>query len=73
MLLGSNDDLTGSENGGTVLPAKRSGLSGIDFGYDIFEERLHSADTGAHPLFDHGVCKWPGCEVELVDLEAFVR
>ncbi|KAJ6644422.1 Forkhead box protein P1, partial [Pseudolycoriella hygida] len=36
-----------------------------------FEER--SDDKSAHPLFDHGVCKWPGCEMVLDDIPMFIK
>uniref|UniRef100_A0A1B0BVI7 Uncharacterized protein n=1 Tax=Glossina palpalis gambiensis TaxID=67801 RepID=A0A1B0BVI7_9MUSC len=26
-----------------------------------------------HPLFAHGVCRWPGCELGLQDINAFVK
>lgn len=36
-----------------------------------FTEKLPYS-TG-HPLFGHGVCKWPGCEVAFDDLQAFAK
>jgi len=26
-----------------------------------------------HPLYGHGVCKWPGCEVVCEDFPAFLK
>lgn len=26
-----------------------------------------------HPLYGHGVCKWPGCEVICIDIPAFIK
>lgn len=26
-----------------------------------------------HPLYGHGVCKWPGCEIICDDLQAFIK
>lgn len=26
-----------------------------------------------HPLYGHGVCKWPGCEVICDDFQAFLK
>ncbi|XP_037042223.1 forkhead box protein P1 isoform X3 [Bradysia coprophila] len=36
-----------------------------------FEER--NDDKSGHPLFDHGVCKWPGCEMVLDDIPMFIK
>lgn len=80
-LLGVSDDLmTGaSEIGSSRMTEKRVGCGEslrLDLGFDPYEEqqRMSSADlSAAHPLFEHGVCKWPGCEVSLSDLGAFVR
>lgn len=57
--------------------ATAAGLLNLDLGYDLFEDNVLSGgvggDAAVHPLFEHGVCKWPGCEVMLGDLAAFVR
>ena len=37
---------------------------------------LSSDDTGrgkVHPLYGHGVCKWPGCETVCPDITAFFK
>lgn len=76
MLLGFADDFAiSSENGVSRMSGKRSGIGmqSLDFGFDLFDERLSSGDPAVHPLFEHGVCKWPGCEVGIADLGAFVR
>ncbi|KAH8242649.1 hypothetical protein KR032_000860 [Drosophila birchii] len=26
-----------------------------------------------HPLFAHGICRWPGCEIDLEDIASFVK
>lgn len=36
-----------------------------------FDER--NDDKSGHPLFDHGVCKWPGCEMVLDDIPMFIK
>lgn len=28
--------------------------------------------SGGHPLFEHGVCKWPGCEEHVDELGTFI-
>lgn len=32
-----------------------------------------SCNDKAHPLYGHGVCKWPGCEVICEDYQAFLK
>lgn len=29
--------------------------------------------SSGHPLFGHGMCKWPGCEVAFDDLQSFAK
>ncbi|CAN8001509.1 unnamed protein product, partial [Ixodes hexagonus] len=36
------------------------------------EERSSSASS-SHSLYGHGVCKWPGCDAECEDYQAFVK
>ncbi|XP_032624229.1 forkhead box protein P4 isoform X2 [Chelonoidis abingdonii] len=33
----------------------------------------HEENPGAHPLYGHGECKWPGCETLCEDLGQFVK
>lgn len=35
----------------------------------------HSMDINQkyHPLFDHGMCKWPGCELLFDDFQLFTK
>lgn len=32
---------------------------------------MHS--TSGHPLYGHGICKWPGCEMSFEDLQSFAK
>lgn len=32
-----------------------------------------SCNDKVHPLYGHGVCKWPGCEVICEDYQAFLK
>ncbi|GAB0100308.1 forkhead box protein P1 [Sergentomyia squamirostris] len=34
---------------------------------------VQTEDKTGHPLFGHGMCKWPGCEVIFDDLQAFTK
>ncbi|XP_030559717.1 forkhead box protein P1 isoform X2 [Drosophila novamexicana] len=36
--------------------------------HDVFAIRKYY-----HPLFAHGICRWPGCEVDLEDISSFVK
>ncbi|XP_038605006.1 LOW QUALITY PROTEIN: forkhead box protein P4 [Tachyglossus aculeatus] len=33
----------------------------------------HEENPGSHPLYGHGECKWPGCEILCEDLSQFVK
>ncbi|XP_026472380.1 forkhead box protein P1 [Ctenocephalides felis] len=46
-------------------------LNSIAFGG--LEDRSDSCSDKMHPLFGHGVCKWPGCEVICDDPQAFIK
>ncbi|XP_033244701.1 uncharacterized protein LOC108154148 isoform X8 [Drosophila miranda] len=39
-----------------------------DYVHDEFTMRKYY-----HPLFAHGVCRWPGCEMDLEDITSFVK
>ncbi|KTG26919.1 hypothetical protein cypCar_00026656 [Cyprinus carpio] len=32
-----------------------------------------SRSQGAHPLYSHGVCKWPGCDAVFGDFQSFLK
>lgn len=34
---------------------------------------LHEESGGTHPLYGHGVCKWPGCEKLCEDFGQFLK
>ncbi|XP_069499931.1 forkhead box protein P1 isoform X6 [Ambystoma mexicanum] len=33
----------------------------------------HEEHTHSHPLYGHGVCKWPGCEAICDDFQSFIK
>ncbi|KAF7229058.1 forkhead box protein P2 isoform X2 [Nothobranchius furzeri] len=37
------------------------------------ESSLHEEGGGTHPLYGHGVCKWPGCETMCEDFGQFLK
>ncbi|XP_069062826.1 forkhead box protein P1 isoform X17 [Pleurodeles waltl] len=37
------------------------------------ESMSHEEHTHSHPLYGHGVCKWPGCEAICDDFQAFIK
>ncbi|XP_072310945.1 forkhead box protein P2 isoform X2 [Eucyclogobius newberryi] len=37
------------------------------------ESSLHEENGGSHPLYGHGVCKWPGCESICEDFGQFMK
>uniref|UniRef100_A0A3P9IQ87 Forkhead box P2 n=1 Tax=Oryzias latipes TaxID=8090 RepID=A0A3P9IQ87_ORYLA len=37
------------------------------------ESSLHEENGGTHPLYGHGVCKWPGCENICDDFGQFLK
>uniref|UniRef100_A0A3Q1FQ65 Forkhead box P2 n=1 Tax=Acanthochromis polyacanthus TaxID=80966 RepID=A0A3Q1FQ65_9TELE len=37
------------------------------------ESTLHEESGGTHPLYGHGVCKWPGCENICEDFGQFLK
>lgn len=36
------------------------------------DDRLIEEKSG-HPLYDHGMCKWPGCELNIDSLPSFIK
>ncbi|XP_078517481.1 forkhead box protein P1 isoform X3 [Lissotriton helveticus] len=37
------------------------------------ESMSHEEHTHSHPLYGHGVCKWPGCEAICDDFQSFLK
>lgn len=37
------------------------------------DEGMNSKSTISHPLYGHGVCKWPGCETVCDDFSSFLK
>lgn len=37
------------------------------------ESSSHEEQSPSHPLYGHGVCKWPGCEAVCDDFQAFLK
>ncbi|XP_029456948.1 LOW QUALITY PROTEIN: forkhead box protein P1 [Rhinatrema bivittatum] len=37
------------------------------------ESLSHEEQTHSHPLYGHGVCKWPGCEAICEDFHSFLK
>lgn len=33
----------------------------------------HEEHSHSHPLYGHGVCKWPGCEAVCEDFQSFLK
>uniref|UniRef100_B3NZL8 GG17338 n=1 Tax=Drosophila erecta TaxID=7220 RepID=B3NZL8_DROER len=52
------------------LRSKDNEVCNNDFSYmhDEFAMRKYY-----HPLFAHGICRWPGCEMDLEDITSFVK
>ncbi|XP_016975716.1 forkhead box protein P1 isoform X1 [Drosophila rhopaloa] len=52
------------------LRSKDNEVCSNDFSYmhDEFAMRKYY-----HPLFAHGICRWPGCEMDLEDITSFVK
>jgi len=45
----------------------REGMNGIT------PEAAAASTLDKHPLYGHGVCKWPGCETICDDADAFFK
>ena len=37
------------------------------------ESLSHEEHSHSHPLYGHGVCKWPGCEAVCEDFQSFLK
>lgn len=53
-----------------LLRSKENDLYGNEYNHihDVFAVRKYY-----HPLFAHGICRWPGCEMDLEDIASFVK
>ncbi|KAH8417369.1 hypothetical protein KR222_009878 [Zaprionus bogoriensis] len=53
-----------------LLRSKENDLYGSEYNHihDVFAVRKYY-----HPLFAHGICRWPGCEMDLEDIASFVK
>ncbi|XP_066582795.1 forkhead box protein P1 isoform X4 [Prorops nasuta] len=55
----------------SIVPSRRTEMNGTT---PMDEKPLDvSCNDKAHPLYGHGVCKWPGCEVICEDYQAFLK
>ncbi|XP_035719432.1 forkhead box protein P1-like isoform X12 [Vespa mandarinia] len=55
----------------SIVSGRRSEMNGTT---PLDEKPLDvSCNDKAHPLYGHGVCKWPGCEVICEDYQAFLK
>ncbi|XP_046620125.1 forkhead box protein P1 isoform X2 [Neodiprion virginianus] len=55
----------------SIVSGRRSEMNGTS---SLDEKPLDvSSNEKAHPLYGHGVCKWPGCEVICEDYQAFLK
>lgn len=79
---GSNDKYTNLLN--SIVLSRRDELNSIlvmgggggGGGGGSFDERCDEKISGSgcgHPLYEHNVCKWPGCELMLGDLATFIK
>ncbi|XP_061939786.1 forkhead box protein P2 isoform X19 [Apis cerana] len=56
---------------GLNVSSRRSDMNGTT---PLDEKPLDvSSNDKVHPLYGHGVCKWPGCEVICEDYQAFLK
>ncbi|XP_043863790.1 forkhead box protein P1 isoform X5 [Drosophila mojavensis] len=53
-----------------ILRSKENDIYNNEYNHihDVFAIRKYY-----HPLFAHGICRWPGCEVDLEDIASFVK
>ncbi|KZC07137.1 Forkhead box protein P1-B, partial [Dufourea novaeangliae] len=55
----------------STVSSRRSEMNGTT---QLDEKPLDvSSNDKTHPLYGHGVCKWPGCEVICEDYQAFLK
>ncbi|KYN06993.1 Forkhead box protein P1 [Cyphomyrmex costatus] len=65
----SNSGLNGILN--SIASSRRSEVNGTT---PMDDKPLDaSCNDKVHPLYGHGVCKWPGCEVICEDYQAFLK
>lgn len=50
---------------------RREAINGVSNLHD--DPHLDACGDKIHPLYGHGVCKWPGCEVICDDFQAFIK
>uniref|UniRef100_A0AAX7TAR5 Fork-head domain-containing protein n=1 Tax=Astatotilapia calliptera TaxID=8154 RepID=A0AAX7TAR5_ASTCA len=69
--------LSACENGffGLSLSYVTAGLSLLKtFSLNLFpRSTLEEPSPHSHPLYGHGVCKWPGCEAVFDDFQSFLK
>ncbi|XP_033148941.1 forkhead box protein P1 [Drosophila busckii] len=53
-----------------ILRSKENDIYNNEYNHlnDVFAIRKYY-----HPLFAHGICRWPGCEMDLEDIGSFVK
>ncbi|EEC19166.1 forkhead domain-containing protein, putative [Ixodes scapularis] len=56
-----------------VLPPCSSSSSRAVNGSTVLQSALQGLSSHSHSLYGHGVCKWPGCDAECEDYQAFVK
>ena len=59
--------------GGVQLGALPGGAGSWNGALDVKEGVNIPMSASAHPLYGHGVCKWPGCETPAEDLVSFLK
>ncbi|XP_054746591.1 myb-like protein AA isoform X3 [Anastrepha obliqua] len=62
---GSSSDNNGEYNGTDALATKATIVDS--------NKNTYSPKKYYHPLYAHGMCRWPGCELALNDFTAFVK
>jgi len=56
---------------GLVTPLDLLRWEGINGLSNLPEELLEEFAEKLNPLYGHGVCKWPGCDSDCDDFQAF--
>jgi hypothetical protein len=52
---------------------EREALNGMCGDGEKGGETMEKAISQQHPLYGHGVCKWPGCESVCEDFPSFLK
>lgn len=64
----------GSSGIGDVSGAMPGGVGSWNGALDVKDVNVNiPMSASAHPLYGHGVCKWPGCETPADDLVSFLK